>query len=108
MSVNNGKTNEFSQSRQYRDPLLTIADLVEFKDQLISEIRKLLSDQMGNTEKKWLKSLEVRNLLNISRGTLQNLRVSGTLPYTRIGGVIYYDYKDIQNVFLANKSGQKS
>lgn len=42
MSVNNGKTNEFPQSRQYREPFLTMTDLVEFKDQLISEIRTFL------------------------------------------------------------------
>jgi hypothetical protein len=104
MSVNNGKINEFPKSRRCRESFLTVNDFIEFKDQLISEIRKLLSDQMGNTGKKWLKSLEVRNLLNTFRGTLQNLRASSTLSYTKIGGVSYYDYKDIQSVFLANKS----
>jgi len=104
MSLNNGKTNEFQQSRQQREPFLTMDDLIEFKTQLISEIRKLLTDKIGNPEKKWLKSFEVRKLLNISRGTLQNLRVNGTLPYTKIGGVIYYDYEDIQAMIVTNKT----
>lgn len=85
--------------------LLTISDLVEFKQQLITDIAKLLRGQATVPEKKWMKSLEVRKLLNISRGTLQNLRVNGTLPYTRIGGVIYYDYEDIQNMIAAHKVG---
>ena len=34
-------------------------------------------------------------MLRISPGTLQNLRVNGTLAYTKIGGIIYYKYEDI-------------
>lgn len=56
----------------------------------------------GHPTKKWLKSFEVRKLLNISHNTLANLRVNGTLPFTKIGGVIYYDYDDIQ-AMLTNK-----
>jgi hypothetical protein len=41
--------------------------------------------------KKWLKSKEVRELLQISSGTLQNLRVRGVLEFTRIGGTLFYD-----------------
>jgi hypothetical protein len=36
--------------------------------------------------KQWLKSVDVRKMLNISPGTLQNLRINGTLRYTKIGG----------------------
>uniref|UniRef100_UPI00404892CE helix-turn-helix domain-containing protein n=1 Tax=Roseivirga sp. TaxID=1964215 RepID=UPI00404892CE len=50
-----------------------------------------------------MKSYEVRKLLDISPGTLQNLRVNGTLPFTKIGGVIYYDYTDIQSMLQSNK-----
>ena len=53
--------------------------------------------------KKWLKSNEVRELLGISPGTLQNLRINGTLPYTKIGGVLYYDQREIMEVLERNK-----
>ena len=53
--------------------------------------------------KKWLKSTEVRKLLGISPGTLQNLRINGTLPYSKIGGVIYYDHEEIQNILAQNR-----
>src|ERR1700761_6657821 len=82
---------------------LTLADLIDFKQQLIAEITNLLKVRSGTLEKKWLKSFEVRKILNISRGTLQNLRVNGTLPYTRVGGVIYYEYEDIQNMIINHK-----
>lgn len=42
-------------------------------------------------------------LLQVSPGTLQNLRVNGTLPYTKVGGIIYYDAEKIQNVMKANR-----
>jgi len=83
--------------------IITTDDLITFKIELIKEFKKLLEEHSGNPAKKWLKSPDVRELLNISPGTLQNLRVNGTLPFTKIGGVIYYDYDDIQKMLLENK-----
>ncbi len=83
--------------------IITVEDLELFKSELINDIKNLLKEQSGQPIKKWLKSYEVRELLNISPGTLQNLRVNGTLPFTKIGGVIYYDCADIQNMLEANK-----
>lgn len=83
--------------------IITIEDLQVFRKELIVEIKQLLKEHNGHPSKKWLKSYEVRKLLNISPGTLQNLRINGTLPYTKVGGVIYYDYADIQNMLSANK-----
>jgi hypothetical protein len=71
--------------------IVTTDDLHEFKTELIKEFKKLLAIHHGQPSKKWLKSYEVRKLLGISPGTLQNLRVNGTLPFTKIGGVIFYD-----------------
>ncbi|MFP5082149.1 helix-turn-helix domain-containing protein, partial [Pedobacter sp. JCM 36344] len=45
--------------------------------------------------KQWLRSSEVRKLLKISSGTLQNIRIKGILPYEKIGGILYYAYADI-------------
>src|SRR5687768_1493986 len=93
----------FEKPRIYREQLLTIDDLADFKRQLIFEIKTLLKEQGGQPTKKWLKSKEVRKLLNISPGTLQNLRVKGTLPFTRVGGVIYHDSEDIQQMLQSKK-----
>uniref|UniRef100_UPI0025C5CFA9 helix-turn-helix domain-containing protein n=1 Tax=Flavobacterium sp. UBA6046 TaxID=1946552 RepID=UPI0025C5CFA9 len=54
-------------------------------------------------QKQWLKSNEVRKLLNISPGTLQNLRINGTLSYTKIGCILYYPYQDIEKLMEHNK-----
>lgn len=86
--------------------IITTDDLHEFKIELIETISKLLKDNSGQTGKKWLKSSEVRELLNISPGTLQNMRLNGILPYTKIGGVIYYDVADIQQMLQTGKKAQ--
>lgn len=81
---------------------LTKADLHEFRKSLLEDIREILKDT-NEQSKKWLKSTEVRKLLNISPGTLQTLRINGTLSYTKIGGIIYYENQDIDKVLENNK-----
>ena len=83
--------------------IITTDDLREFKMELLDDIKKLLSKQSSGTLKKYLKSSEVMELLQVSPGTLQNLRINGTLPYTKVGGIIYYDAAEIQNVMDANR-----
>ena len=86
--------------------IVTKQDLIELEERLISEIRK--SSGTGEEPKKLLKSYQVKNLLKISPGTLQNLRVNGTLPFTRVGGIIYYKYEDIMKIFERAKEKTKS
>ncbi|MBN2166748.1 MAG: helix-turn-helix domain-containing protein [Marinilabiliaceae bacterium] len=86
-----------------RNQIVSTEDLKEFKNELLSDIEKLLQNKTGPSLKKWLKSSEVKELLKISPGTLQNLRVNGTLPYTKIGGTIYYDSDDIQTMLKENR-----
>lgn len=87
--------------------VLTTEDLQEFKVELLQELKKLLQNQSEFKPKKWLRSPEVREMLDISPGTLQNLRINGTLPYTKMGGVIYYAYEDIVKVLQANRVHNK-
>jgi hypothetical protein len=78
--------------------LLTTSDLVDFRLELLKEFKQLLSrNQIPNTGR-LLKSREVRAILRISPGTLQNLRRNETLKFTKIGSIIYYDYDDIQQL----------
>jgi hypothetical protein len=83
--------------------IITLEDLQNLKQELLTEIQKLLSQRQTTPARKWLKSNEVKRLLLVSPGTLQNLRVNGTLPFTKIGGVIFYDYDDIQKMIEEHK-----
>ena len=91
-----------------RDQLITSGDLFDFKSQLLFEIKTMFREFTGQPTKKWLKSKEVRKLLNISPGTLQSLRSRKVIPYTKIGGIIYHDTADIQKVLETYKTRQNS
>ncbi|MGG7035739.1 MAG: helix-turn-helix domain-containing protein [Flavobacterium sp.] len=75
--------------------MVTKRDLLNFGNLLLSEIKNSSKEDKPT---QWLKSTEVRKLLKISPGTLQNLRVNGTLSFKRIGGIIYYKYEDIEKM----------
>ena len=104
MSAENSTYSGAAGGRLYREQILTTEDLREFKTELLDEIGKLLIQLRGEPSKKWLKSPEVRELLGISPGTLQNLRVNGTLPYMKVGGVIFYEFDDIRKMLEENRS----
>lgn len=87
--------------------VVTTDDLRELKMELIEDFKRLLKEQSGIPQKKWIKSPEVRKLLGISPGTLQSLRVNGTLPFTKMGGALYYDLEDIQKILMGNKTQKK-
>lgn len=48
--------------------------------------------------KPWLKSHEVQKILKISSGTLQHLRDSGQLKFSKVGGIVFYEMKDIEDM----------
>ncbi len=69
--------------------LITKQDLEKFRADLLQDIKELLAPKLSAANKQWLRSAEVRKLMNISPGTLQNLRINGLLPYSRVGGICY-------------------
>lgn len=77
--------------------IITKEDLEQFKLELLEDLLKVLQPNQPQA-KQWLKSQDVRKLLNISPGTLQNLRINGTLRFTRIGGIFYYKAQDITKI----------
>ncbi len=86
------------QGKMFRDQLITVGDLLEFKDLLLSDIKSVLKDQVSGKTKKWLKAMEVRKMLNISHGKLQALRDNGKIPFTKLGKVTYYDADKIEGL----------
>ncbi|SDD90962.1 Helix-turn-helix domain-containing protein [Pricia antarctica] len=87
--------------------IITTDDLRDFKLELLDDINQLLAQHATVKLKKYLKSSEVMDMLQVSPGTLQNLRVNGTLPYTKVGGILYYDAEEIQSVMTANRVQNK-
>jgi hypothetical protein len=81
--------------------LLTKEDLNQFKTDLFSELKQLLQNN-SSPPKKWLKSYEVREMLGISKGTLQHMN-NRTLFPSQIGGLMFYDYDEILKLMESTK-----
>lgn len=82
--------------------VLTKDDLNEFRHELLNEIKRIINE-VPQKKQKWLKSKEVKELLNISSGTLQNYRINGSLTFTKVGGTMYYANEDIEKLMNHNK-----
>lgn len=83
--------------------LVTIKDLEEFRTKLLMDIKMMLEGHMNKTAKRWLKSQEVRKMLGISAGTLQTLRNRGNIPFSKVGGLTYYDAREIDKILAGVK-----
>jgi len=84
--------------------ILTAEDLEEFRKSLLEEIKEMLLQYNKITIDRWVKSNIVMTKLRISPGTLQNFRINETIPYSKLGGIIYYDEEEINEILLKNKN----
>ncbi len=107
-AFNKGREEKHQQYPQkiYAHQLITLDDLEQFKEQLFKELEALIKPNL-HQPKKWLKSHEVQRYLKISPGTLQNLKATGVIPYTKIGGVHFYDSEDIQQILQKGKINER-
>lgn len=85
--------------------LITKDDLEQFKLELIEEIKGIFNVKTSE-QKLWLKSSEVKSILKISTGTLQNLRMNQTLRFSKVGGTLYYNYEDIEKLLESRNVNQ--
>jgi len=93
-----GLYNSNEQMAKHPLQVVTIEELNQFGNDLLREIQHLLMQKQFAVENRWLKSVEVKKILKISSGTLQHLRDTGRLPYTKVGGIIYYDSNQINDL----------
>ncbi|WP_293299803.1 helix-turn-helix domain-containing protein [Pedobacter sp. UBA4863] len=86
--------------------IVTKEDLQILRFQLLDDL-KILLGAVGTKEDKpeWIKSGEVRQLLKVSPGSLQNLRVSGKLNPVKIQGTWYYRLSEVEGLF---KTGEEN
>lgn len=86
---------------------VTPDDLREFRLNLLEDIKQLLAERYQKPLRRWIKSHEAVRMLTMAPITLQRLRNDGTLPFTRIGRTIYYDFDDIEALLIRNKRNKK-
>ena len=80
----------------------------EFKNKVVEELKNFLNEKqtrlLQETKKqKFLKSYQVEKMLGISAGTLQNLRINGTIPFSKVGGTILFEENEILQLIKDNK-----
>lgn len=77
--------------------IATYEDLQVMKDEILSVIKKAEQKQ-SLPSKRWIRNHELVEILGISSSSLQNLRNNGTIPFTKLSGVIYYDMYEIDEL----------
>lgn len=73
--------------------VLTKKDFDLLRQELISEIKTLIEPKLNKTV--WLRSADVREMLNISDSTLQTMRINGTIPGYKLDTTWFYKYDEI-------------
>lgn len=68
-------------------------------DNLRQMMQKVLPEDKQNAQPEWLKSRAVRKLMDVSPGTLQNLRVTGKVRFKKVMGSYYYNKADLDKLF---------
>ncbi|SHH15646.1 MerR family transcriptional regulator [Flavobacterium johnsoniae] len=85
------------------DEIVTKEDLRQFGLLLLDKIQAVFKDrnstQIESLEPGWLKSKSVRKLLDISAGSVQNLRTSQKVRFKKVLGSYYYNKEDLQKLF---------
>jgi hypothetical protein len=75
--------------------IATKAD-IEILRKEIQELKSVIENVPA--EKSLMRSADVRKMLNISDGTLQRSRTSGTLPATKVNGTWFYKLSNIKKL----------
>ena len=88
--------------------MVTKEDLRQFGLELLGNIGNLITQtKEGNsdvTEQEWIKSKQVRKLMNMSPGSVQNLRVTEKVRFKKIVGSYYYNKADLLKLFTDERS----
>ncbi|MCX2680662.1 helix-turn-helix domain-containing protein [Galbibacter sp. EGI 63066] len=82
--------------------LITAKQLNHFKQELIEEIKLLVKETRKSRESHWIRSAQVREILQISSSSLQKLRNNGSIPFTKVDGLIFYNRNHIEQLLLNN------
>lgn len=82
---------------------VTKEDLEEFRLKLLKDIEELLHSLK---QKKWLKTQDVLDMLEMSDVTLQTFRNNGTIPFRKLGRSCYYHADELDQAILNLPKGK--
>jgi hypothetical protein len=74
--------------------------------QKIHEVKELLQQKsLKDDLPELFRTSDVKKMLKIGESSLAGLRSNGTIPFTKIGGSIYYFKKDLEKIINDNYTG---
>lgn len=83
--------------------MITKEDLRQFGLELLGNIRTLITQakevQGEVVEQEWIKSKQVRKFMDMSPGSVQNLRVTQKVRFKKVLGSYYYNKVDLLKLF---------
>ncbi len=80
--------------------LISKNEFDSFKQEVLSLMQKL---QPNVNQSQWLRSKDVRKMLNISDSFLQTMRINGSIPAYKLGDSWFYRYDEIQKALEKGK-----
>lgn len=85
------------------EEIVTKEDLRQFGLLLVDKIRVTIQEiaqvQKESLQPEWLKSKTVRKMLDISAGSVQNLRMTQKVRFKKVLGSYYYNKEDLLKLF---------
>lgn len=83
--------------------IVTKEDLRQFGLLLVDKIQAVFKDKDSGRketlEPEWIKSKSVRKMLDISAGSVQNLRMTQKVRFKKVLGSYYYNKEDLLKLF---------
>ncbi|MFH6960661.1 DNA-binding protein [Flavobacterium aquidurense] len=82
--------------------ILTKEDLRQFGLLLLDSMRTIIqenNEKNQSSQSEWIKSKAVRKLLDISAGSVQNLRMTQKVRFKKVLGSYYYNKEDLLKLF---------
>ncbi|MFA5226546.1 MAG: helix-turn-helix domain-containing protein [Bacteroidales bacterium] len=86
---------------------VTLSDLKEFADYILSQAASLQAHQHNNNmqEKRPLRGIrELANFLMVSTATAQKMKDEGTVPHYTIGNRIFFDREAVMKAINSKKT----
>lgn len=85
------------------EEIVTKDDLRQFGLVLLDKIKIVIQEnafaQTKSPQPEWLKSKSVRKMLDISAGSVQNLRMTQKVRFKKVLGSYYYNKEDLEKLF---------
>jgi hypothetical protein len=95
------KKIEFEEQRSFiMIPTMEFESIKSLLELTYKEVKEMKSKT--GLSSRWLGNQEVMQILQISPRTLQNMRDTRLLPFSKVQGKIYYKNKDIESLLENN------